>query len=401
MERDTALVNKYHPYNKANQIQPWTVDIRRHLHQHPELSLQERETSQYCQRVLNELGYTVTPCWGYGFYADLNPQNNPTIAFRADMDALPIQERNSHSFVSKVANVAHMCGHDSHMAIALAAARIIAEDNLCQHGNVRFIFQPSEEKHPGGALGMIENGCLNGVVEIYGLHNMPEMDTGQIATKSGVLTAASDRFDMVFHGRSGHAARPWECADPIVAASQFITSIQAISARQIEPSQAAVISVTQIEAGSAYNVIPEKAYLKGCVRTLAHDSREHIQNQLERYRQAANTKWLKTSMDYHKGYDPIINHEQGVARIARSAKAFLYPESIHTAMQPLMVSEDFSYYLQHTQGAFFLLGSGNAEKGITASLHSDQADIDENALPVGAALMVGIAVDFFNTESPA
>jgi amidohydrolase len=336
----------------------------------------------------------VIPCWGYGFYADLNPQNNRTIAFRADMDALPIQEHNSHSFVSKVANVAHMCGHDSHMAIALTTARIIAEDGLCKHSNVRFIFQPSEEKHPGGALGMIENGCLHNVAEIYSLHNMPELETGQIATKPGVLTAASDRFDIVFHGRSGHAARPWECADPVVAASQFVTNIQAITARQIEPSQAAVISVTQMEAGSTYNVIPEKAYLKGCVRTLEHNRRELIQNQLEYYLQAANTKWLKTSMDYQKGYDPIVNHEHGVARIVRSAKTFLEPKQIDTSIQPLMVSEDFSYYLQHTQGAFLLLGSGNADKGITASLHSDKADIDEDALPVGAALMASLAVDF-------
>jgi amidohydrolase len=378
---------------KARKLQDWSVGHRRHLHQFPELSCQEKETSAYCAQVLKSLGYEITPSWGFGFTANLRAKNaGRTIALRADMDALPIQEKNTHHFISRNPGKAHACGHDGHMTIALTAARLLAEHPQPLPVNVRLIFQPSEETPPGGAPGMIAQGCLEGVDEVYGLHNDPSTPVGKIRTRVGPLLAAGDRFDLSIQGRGCHAARPHDGLDPVIAGAQLITDWQAIVARRLNPVHPAVLSVTQFKAGDVFNVIPDAAFLAGTVRTFTAADRALIRELMEISLENLNRQGYQTDFKYTLGYDAVVNHREGVERIARAATTVLGAEHVDAITEPEGWAEDFAYYLQHRPGAFYLLGSGNAEKGITASLHSSRYDFDETALVLGAAVMATIVL---------
>ncbi|MDF1796145.1 MAG: amidohydrolase [Coxiellaceae bacterium] len=361
---------------------------RRHLHQHPELSLKEADTSSYCQQVLRELGYDVRPCWKHGFVADLVfDSNKPFTAWRADMDALPIQEQNTHDFVSKNNGIAHMCGHDSHMTIALTAAEVIAQNKDQWQGNsIRFIFQPSEELPPGGAPGMIEMGCLENVDQIYGLHNNPEHECGDVITRCGPFLAAADTFKLEIIGRGGHAARPHETLDPLYVAAQLITTWQSIISRRINPAHSAILSVTQCIAGDTYNVIADHASLAGTVRTYDQSDRDLIVKLISESFIPFEKQGYQFQFDYIKGYDAIVNHALGVERIATAAAQIIDQNKIDIDAEPVGFGEDFCYYLQHKPGAFFMLGSGNKSKGITNGLHSAKFDIDEDCIPIGAAI---------------
>jgi amidohydrolase len=381
----------YNLLEKARDLADWSVSHRRHLHRFPELSLQEKNTSAYCQKVLMDLGYLIQPSWGYGFTADLiSDPSKKTIAWRADMDALPIQEKNTHDFVSQNPSCAHVCGHDGHMSIALTAARILAEMPQPLPVNVRFIFQPSEETPPGGAIGMIQNGCLQGVDEVYGLHNDPGTLVGKLRLKPGPIFAAGDRFDLVIRGRGGHAARPHEGLDPVIAAAQLITNWQSIVARRINPTHPAVLSVTQLKAGDVFNVIPDQVFLAGTVRTFSADDRRIIRELMEISCENLTRQNYQTEFKYTVGYDAVINTPLGVEQVVKAAIAILGHENVDSATEPVGMAEDFAYYLQHRPGAFFLLGSGNPEKGISESLHSARYDMDETALTYGAAVAAAI-----------
>ncbi|MDF1759756.1 MAG: amidohydrolase [Coxiellaceae bacterium] len=381
--------------SKTKSIFKQSQQHRRHLHQHPELSLKEADTSSYCQQVMRDLGYDVRPCWQHGFVADLifDP-NKPFRAWRADMDALPIQEKNTHDFVSKNKGVAHMCGHDSHMTIALTAAETIAQlKGQWTGSNVRFIFQPCEELPPGGAIGMIENGCLENVDEVYGLHNNPEFECGAVVTRSGPFCAAADTFELKIIGRGGHAARPHDTLDPLYVAAQLITSWQSIISRKISPAHSAILSVTQCIAGDTYNVIADQAFLAGTVRTYDKTERDLIVNCIKDSFLPFEKQGYQFQLDYIKGYDAVVNHATGVDRIAAAATQIINQDKIEINTEPVGFGEDFCYYLQHKPGAFFMLGSGNKSKGITNGLHSAQFDIDEDCMPIGAAIACQILND--------
>lgn len=376
---------------KARELHDWSVKHRRHLHRFPELSCQERETSAYCAQILRELGYHITPSWGFGFTADLfSKQAVKTIAWRADMDALPIQEKNTHDFVSQRAGCAHLCGHDGHMTVALTAARLLVEQPQPLPVNLRFIFQPSEETPPGGAIGMIAQGCLQGVDEVYGLHNDPGTPVGKIRTRVGPLLAAGDRFDLTIRGRGCHAARPHDGLDPVIAGAQLITNWQSIVSRRLNPVHPAVLSVTQFKAGDVFNVIPDTAFLAGTVRTFAPEDRALIQQLMQVALENLIQQGYQLEYKYTCGYDAVINRHDGVARIAEAAARIVGAEHVDTATDPEGWAEDFAYYLQHKPGAFYLLGSGNAEKNITAPLHASHYDFDEDAIAIGAAILVAL-----------
>ncbi len=379
--------------NHAKQLQAWSSECRRHLHQHPELSLQEKNTAAYCKSILQKLGYQIKDSWGYGFTADLTCENpKKTLALRADMDALPIQEQNTHEFISKNTVAAHMCGHDSHMTIALTAARLLAERKSNLQCNVRFLFQPSEEKIPGGALGMIEQGCLNGVDEVYGLHNDPGTLVGKIRTRVGPLMAAGDRFDLLVTGRGCHAARPQDGLDPLVPTAQLILDWQNIVPMRKNHDYPAVLGVTQFLAGDTFNVIPDTAKVAGTVRTFDAADRDFIENSMRQAVTKLVEKNYRCEFDYLRGYDAVINHEQGVQQVVAAATTIIGAAHIDHQTEPAGWAEDFAYYLQHCPGAFFFLGSGNPEKNITEPLHSARFDIDEDALPIGAAIMAELVL---------
>lgn len=381
---------------QARQLNDWLVATRRELHQHPELSLQETQTAARCAKILEGLGLKVRRnLWGEGFIADLDVAGaRQRVALRADMDALPITELNDVPWRSAHAGVAHMCGHDTHMTCALGAARLLlaAKDRLKR--NVRFIFQPSEETPPGGALGLIEKGCLDGVDEVYGLHNNPQIEVGQVATRAGALTAAADSFRIILTGRGGHASRPHETLDPIPAACALVLQLQTLVSRRVAPGVPAVLSVTQISAGTTHNIIPDAAFLQGTVRTFDEEVRKQLEDGMWAMADAtAKAHSLKVSFNFERGYDSIVNHASGVARVARAAAAVVGEKNVSTEQPAMTWGEDFSYYLQRKPGAFFLLGSGNRSKGICEPLHSPRMNVDESCLSLGAAILAQLALD--------
>lgn len=376
----------------AEALKDWSIKHRRYLHQHAELSNKEKQTSEYCQQVLKDLGYSVNQLWQYGFIADLVVSTDyTTIALRADMDALPIQEKNQHAFISQNSKAAHMCGHDVHMTIALTTAKILAENQEMMNHNVRFIFQPSEESPPGGALRMIEQGCLDGVSEIYGLHNDPGTEVGQIRIRKGALMAAGDFFDLEIRGKGGHAARPQDGLDPIIAAAQLVTSWQSIVARRINPAHVAVLSVCKLHAGDTFNVIADTAEIGGTIRTFSEEDRTLIQESMQASLLPFEKAGYQCDFTYTRGYDAVINPPENVDKLIQIAQPILGENNIDKETEPVGWAEDFAYYLQKTPGAFYFLGSGNTE--INAPLHSAYFDADESCIAIGAAIMVALISD--------
>jgi amidohydrolase len=379
---------------EAEAIQDWLVEQRRTLHMVPELSLHEFKTSEHCANELGKLGLKVRKLWGEGFVADIDaPSGKGRIALRADMDALPIQELNDIPYRSRHDGVAHMCGHDTHMTVLMGTARILMQQRDKLTRSVRLIFQPSEELPPGGAKGLIENGALDGVDEVYGLHNNPQMEVGTVATRVGPLTAAADIFTAKLIGRGGHASRPHESLDPIPACAELVGMLQTLVSRRVAPGKPAVVSVTKMKAGTTHNIIPDEAELMGTVRTYEEPVRAAIIAEMERMVSAmASAHGLKHEFNYLRGYDSIVNHESGVARVAKAAAEILGEQNVSTAFEAQTWGEDFSYYLQHKPGAFFLLGSGNQAKGIHEPLHSARFNVDERCLSVGVALMAQLVL---------
>ena len=384
-------------YNFDDKFFAWVVGLRRHLHQNPELSLKEHATSSFCQQVLTELGYKITPLWETGFVADLALNHPTTIALRADMDALPIIEQNTHAFVSQNNGVAHMCGHDVHMAIALAAARMLSERQAELKANVRLIFQPSEEELPGGASGMIANGCLEGVSEIYGLHNDPELKVGTARCLEGAMTAACDQFIIEITGKGGHVASPHTALDPVYIATCLVTEFNAILARHINPMHKAVISVTSIQAGNmdALNIIPQTAKLAGVVRTFAVEDRNYIFDYINAASKSKEALGYQVAVKQNKSYPSVINQTYGQARVVAALRAVLGEEYNYASGDPKGWGEDYAYYLQHAPGAFFILGSGDTEK--CAPLHSAKFDVNEQILLNGAAIFFQLAMSAGNS----
>jgi amidohydrolase len=378
----------------AQGLHDWLVQTRRTLHMAPELSLHEFKTAEYCATELEKLGLKVTrEVWGQGLVADLDvPGAERRVALRADMDALPIQELNDVPYCSKHDGVAHMCGHDTHMAIGLGTARLLSENRDKLTHSVRFLFQPSEELPPGGALGMIENGALDGVDEVYGLHNHPLLEVGRVDTRVGPITAAADIFEITITGKGGHAAKPHEALDPIPVAAALVSQLQTLVSRRVAPGNEAVVSVTKLKAGTTHNIIPDQAELMGTVRTFDPADRDMIEAEMGRMSQAvASAHGLEAELKYTRGYDSIVNHAESVAALGVLASEMLGAENVNTACGAQTWGEDFAYYLQHRRGAFYLLGSGNRDKGITEPLHSPRFNVDESCLPIGVALMARLA----------
>lgn len=378
--------------SEAKNLKTWAIKHRRHLHQYPELSLQEQKTSEYCQKIMHELGYTITPSFGYGFCADLDiPNSKETIAFRAEMDALPIQEQNTHDYTSKNAGVAHMCGHDVHMTIALTTAKLLSENKDKLIRNIHFIFQPNEEEVPGGARAMIEAGCLNNVKEIYGLHTTASAPVGTILIREGTLMATSNTFTAKITGKGCHAAKPSEGLNPIPAAASIIQEWQQIP-DEINENPKPILSITKCNGGNTNNVIPENIELGGTIRCFDDDTMLKIKSKMEQKINALKNQGFKVDLQFIQSYHCVVNQAYGVKRVVEAAKATLPTDKIKTNIQPFTFVEDFCYYLQNSPGAFYLIGAGNADKNIKAPLHSNCYDVDEDVIVYGSAIMATLAL---------
>lgn len=370
---------------KAKENLKWAVNHRRFLHKYPELSMQEKNTSLYCRHVMQSLGYKIKNSWGYGFIADLDIGAKKTIAWRSEMDALSIQEKNEYPFISTVPGIAHMCGHDIHMAIAFLIAKLVAENKNKLNCNVRFLFQPSEEIPPGGALGMIENGCLNDVNEVYALHNDVFISTGQIKVKVGAITSCTTNFDLIIKGKGTHAATPHNGLDPLCAAANIVSLWQSIISRKLDPTHSAVLSVTKFICGKPYNVIADEAKLGGTIRSFDIKDTNAIIRIMRTHLEPLRIQGYKCDFSFDKTYDSTINSKYGVERVIDSSYKVIEKKDVITDFSPAVCGEDFGKYLEKKPGAMFFLGARKDNKKLV-SHHSATFDPDEKCIMIGSSI---------------
>ncbi len=374
---------------EAGAVMERVRDVRRVLHQSPELSGEEENTAALVAEVLVGLGLEVRRnVGGHGVIGIVRggAGEGRTMALRADMDALPIQDCKKVDYASDVPGVMHACGHDVHTSVLLGTAMVLSSLRERLRGNVKLIFQPSEEKSIAGAHAMIRDGALEDPVPgaIVALHCFPEMEAGTIAHKPGIMTAAADKFRVVVKGKSGHASRPHQCVDAVLLAALVINAMQHIVSRRTDPLHHAVISIGTIHGGTAINVIADRVEMEGTVRTLSRAERLKVRDLVEEtIKGVTEGMGGGYELDYEFGTPAVVNDPGVDGLIRRCAMHVLGEDNVVTMPQPKMGAEDFAYFTEKIPGALFRLGTSNKKKGITAKLHTPDFDIDEEALLVG------------------
>ncbi len=377
------------------------VRLRREFHQHPELGYEEIETSERVAKELRRLGIKVkTGVAKTGVVGVLaGKKKGKTVALRADMDALPITEQTNFAFKSRNKGLMHACGHDAHMACVIGAATILSELKNELPGNVKFIFQPSEESPPGGAKPMINQGALENpkVSGIFGLHCDSAIPTGKIGVMQGPSMAQADSFDIVIKGVSGHGARPHDGIDAIVVAAQVIQALQTVVSRKIDPVQPAVVSVGKITGGTKRNIICDQVTLEGTARSLNQEVAKRIPGLLkEIISGVAKSAGASFELKYYPGYPVLINDAQATDLARATITRMFGKKAIFEIKKPLMGAEDFAFYLQKVPGSFLRLGIRNPAKKAIYPWHHPKFAVDEDAIGIGAALLAGLAFDFLS-----
>jgi len=401
MRRNTMRALKNKLFESIEAINEKVIRIRHDLHMHPELSGHEEHTKYLVKGILEASGYEIKESdRHYGLIADLRvDENAKTVAIRADMDALPIEERTQKPYASREKGIMHACGHDSHTAIALGTAIAMAQHKEALPGNVRFIFQPSEESKEGGSVEMIEEGALEGVDGIFGLHAYPYLKTGQIGYKYGVMMASADIFTIEIFGKSAHGARPHEGVDAILVTSMIVNSLNHIVSRMIDPLHPAVISLGTVEGGKASNIICDHVVLKGTVRTINEEVRTNIPKMMETSIEGICKSMGATyNFDYEFGQPELINNDAMVDIVVGEAKEIIGEENCIDLKDPVMGGEDFSEYLKIIPGAFFRLGTCNEAKETCISQHNSRFDVDDDALQYGMKIMGASALAFLSKK---
>ncbi len=373
------------------------VSHRRHFHQNPEVSFKEFKTTAYLVDYLEKLGYAVERPLETGCVAVMGDDSHPTIALRADIDALPMDEEGSHkeAFMSQVPGAAHCCGHDVHMANLLGVAEVLASEAKEHRKRFVLIFQPAEEKLPGGGNLLVQTGILErlGVQTIYGLHTYPGLPAGHVAVKSGPLMASTNEIEICIFGRGGHAAAPHETIDPIVIAAEVIGQLQTIVSRMVRPTEPAVVSITSIHSGSAYNVIPEQVDIKGTVRGFSLDTLKAIETRMRSIVEGvALAMGGRGELVFNYGYPAVVNHADTTSHLVHVASSILGESNVHRLEDPIMAGEDFAFYQQRIPGTFFFLGSGGESTGSVWPWHHPKYNADEACMKTGVNLMVELAL---------
>jgi amidohydrolase len=385
--------------NLAKQYAPAFIEVRHHLHAHPELSYQEFETSKFVQEQLSSYGipFEIKATTGVvGVIKGKNPDKR-VIALRADMDALPIKEANDIPYKSKNEGVMHACGHDVHTTCLLGASRILNELKSEWEGTVKLIFQPGEEKNPGGASLMIKDGVLQNPApaSIFGLHVHPGLAVGKMSFRSGKVMASADELYMTVKGKGGHAASPHLCIDPILIASHLIIALQQVVSRNNNPHNPSVLSITSFKGGATTNVIPNEVKLKGTFRAMdetwrykAHELIRKIATDL------VHSMGGEIDLLIDVGYPSVYNNEALNELAKEKACDYIGRDNVEET-EKRMGAEDFGYYSQQIPGCFFRLGVMNEEKGIISGVHTPTFNIDENAIEIGMGMMawLGASVD--------
>ncbi|MBI5561146.1 MAG: amidohydrolase [Deltaproteobacteria bacterium] len=388
---------------KVEAIKNDIIKLRREIHKNPELSGEEKKTSALVAGMLKDNSVKVlTGVGGYGVTGLLKGrEEGATIALRADMDALPIQDKKGVEYSSTVPGVMHACGHDVHTAILLGTAVTLVSLKGKLAGSVKFIFQPSEEKGTGGAKAMIKDGALENPKPsaIAALHSFPEYEAGRVGFKSGMMTASSDNFIITIKGKGGHAARPHQTIDSVLTASMVVNAMHHIVSRRIDPTKNAVISIGMIRGGTAPNVIAESVEIQGTVRTLDQSLREKMpQLIVETVKGITTAHGAGYDFNYEYGTPSVVNDGALVGFARECAVDVAGGNNVADIESPQMGAEDFSYFAEKVPGVLFRLGVGNKKKGITSPLHSSTFDVDEDSIAVGVTLMSWIAAKYLESK---
>ncbi len=387
--------------NSINQMYEEMKSWRQDLHRIPEIGLEEYETSKYIKSKLSEFniefrdGYANTGIVAY--VKGSRGNSDKSIGLRADFDALPMPEKNDFEHKSKNDGMMHACGHDGHTTMLLGAAKYLSENNDFD-GNVYFIFQPGEEGFAGGEK-MIKDGMFDDfkIDEVYALHNWPELPIGSIGVNSGPMMAAVDEFDIIVKGRGGHAAIPQLTIDPVIIASQIVLAIQTIVSRSTDPVDKALISITKINGGTAYNVIDDSVKLGGTIRTFKPETRSFFEKKIKEISSGiAKANGAEAIVELHltNKYPPTINSKNESEFAASVAKKVFGDSNVNTNIDPSMGGEDFSYLLEKKPGSYLYIGQG--DENHKANLHTTKYDFNDNLLPIGANYWVELVKEYFS-----
>jgi amidohydrolase len=387
--------------DKAEQYEAGIIEIRHQIHKNPELSFEEYRTAELAAAEMKKLGFEVEEnIFGTGVCATFRnskSENAKTLLIRADMDALPVEEKNNLDFKSQNEGLMHACGHDGHTSILIGTAYVLKELADEFDGNVKFLFQPGEETS-GGADGMIKEGVLNDpdVDAALGLHLWGSTEEGIVEYKSGPFMASTDRFDLKIIGSGGHAARPHNTIDPIPIAAEIISSLQKIVSRRIDPLDSAVISIGNIVGGSTHNVIPDQVVLKGTVRSLRKEVREQLAENIEKtIKNICEIYGAKYELNYIFGYPAVINDKKMTELLKDAAKKVLGPDRVREKEKAEMGGEDFSYFALKVPSVFYFLGI--APQGEIINHHQSDFRFNDSVLKDGVTVMAQTAVDFFSS----
>ncbi|OCP37936.1 M20 aminoacylase family protein [Ensifer sp. LC163] len=385
--------------SSIDNAMPELVAIRHDLHAHPELGLEETRTSAFIARHLTELGYEVTTGLAKtGVVGTLrNGSGSRSIGIRADIDALPILEETGLDYASKTSGLMHACGHDGHTTMLLGAARALAERRNFD-GTIHLIFQPAEENF-GGAKIMMDEGLFEKFPcdAVFALHNEPGLPFGQFALREGPIMAAVDEARITVHGRGGHGAEPQETADPIVCGASIIMALQSIVSRNIHPMDPSVVTVGAFHAGSASNIIPERAEIVVGIRSFDPGVRDELERRIRMIAEAQATSFgMRATVDYQRSYDATINHKTETDFVRDLAVRFAGADKVVDLERPFMGSEDFAYMLQERPGTYFFLGS--KVSGEEKPLHHPAYNFNDDLLPIGVAFWTELAEAYLPTR---
>ena len=373
------------------------VQIRRKLHSEPELSWEEEQTTEFICKYLERLGVSYRRTEPTGVIATIKGgQLGKTIALRADMDALSVDQLNQNiEYVSKKPGKMHACGHDAHTSMLLIAAKVLNEIRTELDGDVRLIFQPAEEVGEG-AKEMVKQGAVEGVDQVFGIHIWSQMPTHKVSCVSGASFASADVFKVTFKGRGGHGAIPQDCIDTAIIASNFVMNVQSIVSRTIDPHHPAVLTIGRMDVGTRFNIIAENAVIEGTVRCFDAETRDHIEKQLHHYAENIASIYGATAIvEYRRGTLPVVNDETSALLVKRVVAEAFGEDQVYNE-KPTMVAEDFSFYTEKIPGSFALVGSGNPTKDTEWAHHHGMFNIDEEALTTGAELYAQMAWAYLN-----
>lgn len=383
--------------DEARSIQDWIIGVRRTLHMYPEILYEEVRTGDVVRQVLDELGISYEfPVAKTGIVATIGSGDAPCVALRADMDALPIHEETQLEFRSRIPGRMHACGHDCHTAMLLGAARVLKSREPRMRGTVKLIFQPAEEGGAGAKL-MCEEGALSNprVDRIFGLHVWPYIPTGTIGGRAGAFMAAAGMMDVTVIGKGGHAAFPHMAIDPIATAAKIVTELQTIVSREVDPLEAAVLTIASIHGGEAFNVIPPEVRMIGTIRSLSMEGLRFLQQRArEIATQVASANRCEAVVTFPGNDYPATVNDADCWNEVRSVGAAMLGEAAVLELAPVMGGEDFAFYGSHTRACFVALGTRNENLGATFSVHHPQFLVDESALPIGSALHATYALRF-------